>query len=79
MFQMTGDPGTPDIIYAGRCYDTVTTTLPDGTTGSVWQCYDLRTGEIYWEKTDVDGTPTYIEYDEGLGEVPGGAGRAFGD
>lgn len=79
MFQMTGDPGTPDIIYAGRCYDDVTTTLPDGSTGSVWQCYDLRTGEIYWEKTDVSNTPRYIEYDEGLGEVPGGAGRAFGD
>jgi len=79
MFQMTGDPGTPDIIYAGRCYDTVTKVRADGTTGSVWQCYDLRTGEIYWEKTDVDGTPQYIEYDEGSGEVPGGEGRAFGD
>ncbi len=79
MFQMTGDPGTPDIIYAGRCYDTITTTLPDGTTGSVWQCYDLRTGEIYWEKTGISNTPRYIEYDEGSGEVPGGGGRAFGD
>jgi len=78
-FQMTGDPGNPDIIYAGRCYDTITTTLPDGSTGSVWRCYDLRTGEIYWDKTDVDGIPRYIEYDEGSGEVPGGAGRAFGD
>jgi hypothetical protein len=79
MFQMTGDPGTPDIIYAGRCYDTVTKVLPDGTTGSVWQCSDLRTGEIYWEKTDVDTVPRYIEYDEGSGEVPGAVGRAFGD
>ena len=79
MFQMTGDPGTPSIIYAGRCYQTVTKVRPDGTTGSVWQCYDLRTGEIYWEKTDVDGTPNAIEYDEGSGEVPGGSGRAFGD
>jgi hypothetical protein len=79
MFQMTGDPGTPNIIYAGRCYQTVTKVLPDGTTGSVWQCYDLRTGEVYWEKTDVVGTPNAIEYDEGTGEVPGGSGRAFGD
>jgi hypothetical protein len=88
-FQMTGDPGNPTIIYAGRCYDTITTTLPDGSTGSVWRCYDLRTGEVYWEqKAIITGmgfrgptyaTPTYIEYDEGSGEVPGGAGRAFGD
>jgi len=79
MFQMSGDPGTPNIIYAGRCYQTVTKVRADGTTGSVWQCYDLRTGEIYWEKTDVTTVPSYIEYDEGSGEVPGGAGRAFGD
>ncbi|MFC1487320.1 PQQ-binding-like beta-propeller repeat protein [Thermoproteota archaeon] len=79
MFQMTPEPSVPDIIYAGRCYDMVTKTLPDGTTGSVWQCYDLRTGEIYWEKTDVTQYPQYIEYDEGYAEVPGGSGRAFGD
>jgi hypothetical protein len=79
MFQMTNDPGTPDIIYAGRCYDTLTTVLANGTTQSVWRCYDLRTGEIYWDKTDVSNAPRYIEYDEGSGEVPGGAGRAFGD
>ncbi|UCC58831.1 MAG: PQQ-like beta-propeller repeat protein [Candidatus Bathyarchaeum sp.] len=81
MFQMSTAAGVPDIIYAGRCYDAVTKTLPDGTTGTVWQCYDLRTGEIYWEKTDVPSNrqPDYIEYDEGLGEVPGGGGRAFGE
>jgi len=78
-FQMTGDPGNPTIIYAGRCYDSLTTVLYDGTTETVWRCYDLRTGEIYWDKTNVDGIPQYIEYDEGSGEVPGGAGRAFGD
>jgi hypothetical protein len=88
MFQMSGAAGTPSIIYAGRCYQTLTKVLPDGTTGSVWQCYDLRTGEIYWEKTPPTAgmgwfgpnyvTPTYIEYDEGIGEVPGGGGRAFG-
>jgi hypothetical protein len=79
MFQMSGNAGTPDIIYAGRCYDSVTKVV-DGETTSVWQCYDLRTGEIYWEKTDVPSNqrPQYIEYDEGLGEVPGAVGRAFG-
>ncbi|MDH5266315.1 MAG: PQQ-binding-like beta-propeller repeat protein [Candidatus Bathyarchaeota archaeon] len=79
MFQMSTAAGVPNIIYAGRCYETVTKVLPDGTTGRVWQCYDLRTGEIYWEKTDVTQIPSYIEYDEGLGEVPGAVGRAFGE
>ncbi len=79
MFQMSLNPPTPSIIYGGRCYGTTTTVLPDGTTGRVWECYDLRTGEIYWQKTDVTTVPTYIEYDAGYGEVPGAAGRAFGD
>jgi hypothetical protein len=89
MFQMTTAAGVPEIIYAGRCYDTVTKVLPDGTTGTLWQCYDLRTGEIYWEQPAVIAgmgffgpsyaTPTAIEYDEGLGEVPGAAGRAFAE
>jgi len=79
MFQMSLNPPTPSIIYGGRCFGTTTTVLPDGTTGRVWECYDLRTGEIYWQKTDVSTVPQYIEYDAGYGEVPGAAGRAFGD
>jgi hypothetical protein len=79
MFQMSLNPPTPSIIYGGRCYGTTTAVLSDGTTGSVWECYDLRTGEIYWQRTGVTTVPTYIEYDAGYGEVPGAAGRAFGD
>jgi hypothetical protein len=92
-YQMSTASGVPNIIYAGRCYQTVTKVLPDGTTGSVWQCYDLRTGEIYWELPVPTTTaevfpgffmtstqvPTVIEEDPGLGEVPGGTGRAFGE
>ena len=78
-FEMSTASTVPNIIYAGRCYQTITKVKPDGTTGSVWQCYDLRTGEVYWEKTDVTQVPTYIEEDLGLGEVPGGTGRAFGE
>jgi hypothetical protein len=78
-FQMSTTSSVPTIIYAGRCYQTITKVLPDGTTGSVWQCYDLRTGEVYWEKTDVTQAPSYIEYDAGYGEVPGAQGRAFGE
>ncbi len=64
----TGSPDKPDILYAGRAYQTVTkpmSVLINGTirtqTTSVWQCYDIRTGEIYWEQTDVNA-PTMIEY-----------------
>ena len=53
----TGSPGNPSVIYAGRCYQTVT--KANGT--SVAQCYDLRTGEIYYE---IPGgvTPTDVVY-----------------
>jgi hypothetical protein len=77
----TSGAGTPTVIYAGRCYQTVTKpvlTLQNGTyrtiPGSVAQCYDLRTGEIYYEIPTADGgvTPSYIAYPRGTGsEVPG--------
>jgi hypothetical protein len=78
-YGITAAPGYPTIIYAGRCYQTVTktaSTLINGTYYdqpiSVWQCYDLRTGEIYWEQTGVTNTPTLIEYASPTqSEVPG--------
>ena len=78
-FEMSTASVVPTIIYAGRCYQTITKVLHDGTTGSVWLCYDLRTGQVYWEKTGITQVPTMIEYDPGLGEVPGATGRAFGE
>jgi PQQ-like domain len=53
----TSSPGNPSVVYAGRCYQTVT----KPSTGSVAQCYDLRTGEIYYE---IAGgiTPTDVIY-----------------
>jgi hypothetical protein len=67
-------PGTPSIIYAGRAYQTITKVMPrwlDGTIRnlptSVWQCYDIRTGEVYWEQTDTTA-PTVIEYSYGTPE-----------
>jgi hypothetical protein len=58
---LTRGGGNPSIIYSGRCYQSVTKVF-DGVTQSVWQCYDLRTGEIYWEKTGVTQVPTTISY-----------------
>ncbi len=40
-------PPSPSIIYAGRCYDTYS---KPGTDQTYWRCYDLRTGQLYWEK-----------------------------
>jgi hypothetical protein len=44
---LTAGPPTPSVIFAGRAYDTYTR---PGTGGEqFWRCYDLRTGEVYWE------------------------------
>jgi hypothetical protein len=70
-YGVTSSPGNPTVVYAGRCYQTVTkitTQLVNGTyrqlPGSVAQCYDLRTGEIYYEIPTADGgvTPSYLGY-----------------
>ncbi len=53
----------PSIIFMGRCYQSVTKVY-DGVTQSVWQCYDLRTGEVYWEKTGISQVPNMIVYSE---------------
>jgi len=76
---LTGGGNTPSIIYAGRCYDTVTKVF-DGETRTVWQCYDLRTGEVYWEKTDVTQVPTLISYAaEAAGTVVADTGAYLGN
>jgi hypothetical protein len=53
----------PSIIFMGRCYQSVTKVF-DGITQPVWQCYDLRTGAVYWEKTNVTQVPNMIVYSE---------------
>ena len=71
--------GTPNIIFEGRCYQTVTKpmlTLVNGTYRtlpvSVWQCYDLRNGQVNWELTDVTA-PTGITYVTESGQIVPGA------
>lgn len=69
--------GGPSIVYDGRCYQTVTragTSSTTSTTGeSVWRCYDLRTGEVYWEIPLASGqsAPTAIDYQTAVPETPG--------
>lgn len=81
-----GNGFTPAIIYAGRGYQTVTKAF-DGKVQMVWQCYDIRTGDIYWEllpesytsisffgASTVSITPSYIEYE--YGQIWGGGGSS---
>jgi len=77
-FTLTVSVGTPSIIYMGRCYQSLTKATATGTAESVWQCYDLRTGEIIWERTGVPA-PTIIEYDRGTPETAGGEARQMGN
>ncbi len=81
------DPGIPNVVYNGRCYQTYTKPvqqLVNGTyrtlPGSVAACYDLRTGQVYYEIPVADGgvTPQYVTYvspsaNSRYGEITAGA------
>ncbi|UCC58594.1 MAG: PQQ-binding-like beta-propeller repeat protein [Candidatus Bathyarchaeum sp.] len=81
----TSNPGNPSLVYAGRCYDALTRVV-NGTAMTVLQCYDIRTGEVYFESYPLATvttmgffgpqvtavSPNIISYnDPGAGSVPG--------
>ncbi|HLN45250.1 MAG TPA: PQQ-binding-like beta-propeller repeat protein [Candidatus Sulfotelmatobacter sp.] len=68
-YSITSGSGTPSIIYQGMAYQAVTKPV-NGPAQSVLQCYDIRTGNIFWELPGAPA-PTAIEYSEGLPAVPG--------
>ena len=79
---VTTGGGGPNIIYQGRCYQTYQGVLPNspGTPCTWWQCYDLRTGQVYWNRplaisggtsSPAESAPSYIEYSTGAEAVPG--------
>ena len=77
-----GNSGNPNIVYMGRVYQTVVKEMPITVNGSVntlptnvWQCYDLRTGEIFWELTGITSPPTVISYEANVPAVPGAVFR----
>ena len=53
----TSGGGNPEIIFEGRAYKGAT--AAGGV--SVWQCFNIRTGTMYWEQ-QVSMRPTAIEY-----------------
>ncbi len=66
--------GGPNIIYQGRCYQTYSAvTSGTDTASTYWQCYDLRTGQVFWNRPLLSGesAPTYIEYSTGAESTPG--------
>jgi outer membrane protein assembly factor BamB len=80
-FGSTSSPGNPSIVYAGRCYQTYTKPGVGSTSQSYWQCYDIRTGQLYWEYpiASTNYVPNTIAYvTGGMLEVPGAeAGRTY--
>jgi len=64
-FGTTSGPGSPSLIYAGRCYQTMTVPI-NGVMTSCAVCYNLRTGEQYYAiptAAPTNGiTPNLIAY-----------------
>ena len=55
----------PSVIYAGRCYDTISKPFNESQTQQVSaECYDLRTGQVYYNIPLSQGgiTPNAISY-----------------
>ncbi len=70
---------TPSVIYMGRAYATVTKSLNGGAPQQYAECYDIQTGQIYYDIAVSAGgvTPTHINYvDPTATVVPGEAADA---
>ena len=80
--------GFPTVIYAGRCYESYSKPGTGSTSQTYWRCYDIRTGELYWEMQPTTTTssmfgmlfttalvPTFVEYHAQAAEVTGATAR----
>jgi len=82
--------GYPTLIYSGRCYEAYSKPGTGSTAQMYWKCYDLRTGEVYWDQPAATYTylfwgmfpmtsalvPSFIEYAKQGYEVAGATARA---
>jgi hypothetical protein len=71
---LEGSAGYPSIILFGRAYQAVSKVNPNSSASATyWQCYDIRTGAMFWERPLYPGetAPTLIEYTTSSSEVPG--------
>jgi len=73
---LTSDPGNPSVVYAGRCYQTMTV-QNNGVPTSCAVCYDLRTGTQYYAIPIAQGgvTPAYISYVDPVATTSGSPGE----
>jgi hypothetical protein len=80
--------GYPTLIYSGRCYESYSKPGTGSSAQTYWKCYDLRTGEIYWDQPAITTVtsffgmtfvsalvPTFIEYGAQGAEVAGATAR----
>ncbi|MGB9959956.1 MAG: PQQ-binding-like beta-propeller repeat protein [Candidatus Bathyarchaeales archaeon] len=74
IFSNVNSWGNPNIVVNGMAFQSYTKPGSGKTAKTYWMCYDIRTGELYWERPLETGesAPTVIEYfNQGL--LPGGA------
>jgi len=65
----------PQIILMGRAYHVFTKPAVNAPgSQTYWQCYDIRTGEVFWERPLYPGetAPNLIEWTTGAASVEGG-------
>ncbi len=77
--------GTPSIIFQGKGYQTISKPEPttiNGTTvvetTNVWECYDIRTGQVYWDQTGITQPPTMVTYNTAIASEPGAGQTGMG-
>jgi hypothetical protein len=65
--------GTPNIILNGRAFQSYTKPGSGKTAVTYWMCYDIRTGELFWERPleEDEHAPTAICYETADPAVPG--------
>ena len=66
-YALSGSAGTPSLIFMGRAYQTVTKSFNGLAAQSFAECYDIQTGEIYYDVLTIASggtgvTPTNINY-----------------
>jgi len=81
----TAYSGLPAIFFQGRAYQTVTiptTVVINGSVvtepASVWECYNVQTGQVYWQQTGITQPPTLVTQNIGAPSEPGAGQTGMG-
>jgi hypothetical protein len=79
---LSTSPFLCNLAYGGRGYRMVakpvpindSMLVPTSTSQYTWQCFDLRTGQVYWEQRGITQQPTFIEYSTSVTTAAGSGG-----